>query len=108
MKLKAALQALVEELERGLEASTEDGRPVSPDSSIGRLTRQDALQQQHLAMARRERLEAQRSQVRRALAAIEDGTYGECIRCEEPIGLRRLEARPETPLCLRCQGGSSR
>jgi DnaK suppressor protein len=39
----------------------------------------------------------------RALARIEDGTFGVCERCEEPISLKRLEARPVTTLCIRCK-----
>lgn len=38
-----------------------------------------------------------------ALARIEDGTFGVCERCEEPISLKRLEARPVTTLCIRCK-----
>jgi len=36
--------------------------------------------------------------VKRALAQIEDGTYGECVRCGEDIARARLEARPEAAL----------
>lgn len=40
--------------------------------------------------------------VKRALARIEDGTYGECVRCGERIAAARLEARPEAALCIDC------
>jgi DnaK suppressor protein len=39
----------------------------------------------------------------KALARIEEGTFGTCERCEEPINLKRLEARPVTTLCIRCK-----
>jgi RNA polymerase-binding transcription factor len=39
----------------------------------------------------------------RALLRIEDGTFGVCERCEEPISTKRLEARPVTTLCIRCK-----
>ena len=39
----------------------------------------------------------------KALARIEDGTFGVCERCEEEISLKRLEARPVTTLCIRCK-----
>lgn len=38
-----------------------------------------------------------------ALERIEDGEYGECVRCSEPILERRLEAIPWARYCLRCQ-----
>ena len=41
--------------------------------------------------------------IKAALRRIEDGTFGECQRCEEPIGIMRLKARPITTLCMCCQ-----
>ena len=40
--------------------------------------------------------------VKRALARINDGTYGQCVRCGEEIAPARLEARPEAALCIDC------
>jgi len=39
-------------------------------------------------------------QVDRALAKIDDGTYGTCERCGKPIGAERLRARPWATLCI--------
>jgi len=41
--------------------------------------------------------------IEKALSRIDDGTFGICERCEEPISLKRLEARPVTTLCIRCK-----
>ena len=41
--------------------------------------------------------------VERALDAIEDGDYGICQECEEPINPKRLLIMPFTLLCVRCQ-----
>ncbi len=38
-----------------------------------------------------------------ALAHIEAGTYGICVRCGKPIPPARLEARPESVLCVDCK-----
>ena len=43
-----------------------------------------------------------------ALKKIEDGTFGICEICEEPIGTKRLEARPETTLCIKCKEDQER
>jgi len=43
-----------------------------------------------------------------ALKKIEEGTFGICEVCEEPIGKKRLEARPETSLCIRCKEDQER
>lgn len=43
-----------------------------------------------------------------ALKKIEDGSFGVCEICEEPIGKKRLEARPETTLCIKCKEDQER
>jgi DnaK suppressor protein len=41
--------------------------------------------------------------IEEALSRIEDGTYGYCNETGEPIGVKRLEARPVATLCLEAQ-----
>ena len=43
------------------------------------------------------------SKIDEAIARIDDGTYGVCEDCGEEIGLKRLEARPVTTLCIDCK-----
>lgn len=38
----------------------------------------------------------------RCLSKIEDGSFGKCEECEEPIGEARLTAMPEAILCISC------
>lgn len=44
----------------------------------------------------------------RALKKIDDGTFGVCESCEEEISVKRLEARPETTLCIKCKEDQER
>ncbi|MCU1533585.1 MAG: regulatory protein DksA/TraR family [Glaciihabitans sp.] len=37
-----------------------------------------------------------------ALLRLDDGTYGICTRCSGAIGIGRLQARPQAPLCITC------
>ncbi len=41
--------------------------------------------------------------IQKALGKIEDGSFGTCDECGEDILVARLEARPETPLCIDCK-----
>ena len=41
--------------------------------------------------------------VEHALQKFEDGTYGLCDSCGQPIDPARLEALPQASLCLRCK-----
>ena len=67
---------------------------------IGRLSRMDALAQQQVAKAGKEATRARLGQVRAALRRMDEGTYGLCLRTEEPIGYARLKVRPEATLSL--------
>ena len=46
--------------------------------------------------------------IEKALRKIEDGTFGTCEECGEEISVKRLEARPETTLCIRCKEDQER
>ena len=102
-ELRRALQALRADLESQLATTREGTRPVELDEPIGRLTRMDAIQQQKVAAANRSRISLRLRQVQQALADFERERYGDCRRCEDPIGYPRLKARPESPYCLDCQ-----
>ncbi len=41
--------------------------------------------------------------VRAALRRIDDGAYGVCVRCDEDINPKRLNAVPWAPYCITCQ-----
>ena len=43
------------------------------------------------------------SKIDQALKRIIDGTYGFCVETAEPIGLKRLMARPVADLCIAAQ-----
>ena len=58
-------------------------------------------QQRDLAL--RDRAVAQLSQVDAALARLDDGTFGRCTRCGNPIVPARLEALPWAAHCIDCQ-----
>src|SRR5438309_11660194 len=49
-----------------------------------------------------ESLESKLAQTERALAKLEEGSYGLCDACGDPIALARLKARPESVLCIAC------
>ncbi|KAA3638648.1 MAG: TraR/DksA family transcriptional regulator [Proteobacteria bacterium] len=42
------------------------------------------------------------SQIKKALARIDAGTYGQCVVCGEAIDNPRLTAYPHTPFCRSC------
>jgi len=43
-------------------------------------------------------------EIEQALARLDDGTYGVCLRCGAAISPGRLDARPAAALCITCAG----
>ena len=99
---RSRLIALEAELEALIEQTSEGAAPVDLDEPIGRLSRMEAIQQQAMTAANRRASERRLQMTRAALGRIERGEYGECVSCGDDIAVRRLAARPETPLCLEC------
>ena len=46
--------------------------------------------------------------IEKAIKKLDEGVFGVCDDCEEPISIKRLEARPETELCIRCKEDQER
>jgi DnaK suppressor protein len=46
--------------------------------------------------------------IERALAKLDEGTYGVCDRCERPIPTARLRAMPDSVLCVECASAERR
>ena len=107
-QLHNKLLTLQEELELFLIESAASSQIVDLEQPIGRLSRMDALQQQAMAKANRAGHRQRLTLIEAALLAIRMGRYGECRRCEEPIGYARLNVRPESPFCLDCQKQSEK
>ena len=51
-----------------------------------------------------DRLQEHRAEILGALDRIQQGSYGRCAICGEPIPYERLEVMPETYTCIRCCG----
>ena len=94
--LRSELQATVQE------GADRTGTVHLDQTAVGRISRIDALQQQQMAQAEQRRAERRLIQIGRALKALDDETYGECVRCGDDIPLKRLHARPESPFCIGC------
>jgi len=74
---------------------------VLDQTSVGRLSRMDAMQQQAMANATRQNRSTEVQAIKNALSRLEEGEYGYCEDCGEDIPAKRLEL---TPTAIRCVG----
>ena len=96
------LRAKAKEAEDYLESSKDSAEVVELDTSIGRLSRMDAMQNQQMALELRRRQENQLLRIKNALKRMDQGQYGLCGKCKKPIAEERLEASPDVVMCVRC------
>lgn len=86
------------------EESAEGRSTVELDqTSVGRLSRMDALQAQAMNNAIAARRKQQLSRIEAALERLTEDEFGYCIKCGEEIAEKRLELDPTTPTCTGCQ-----
>jgi DnaK suppressor protein len=96
--LNRQLEELVREAERTMEGMG-TGREAFPDP-----TDRASLESDRNFMLRiRDRERKLIGKIREALARIDEGTFGICEDCGEPISEARLIARPVTTQCIECK-----
>lgn len=97
--VKSGLEVRLAELESRAERIEADlAEPLSADFAEQATEREDddALEGQDALLGR------EIVAVKAALARVDEGSYGECTRCGEDVGAKRLEAYPEAALCIAC------
>ncbi len=101
--IRQKLRELRDELNRTEASSREATSTVVLDqSSVGRLSRMDALQSQAMSLETERRRQKRLRAIARSLEAIDDGSYGFCLDCDQAIAVERLLADPVAELCIQC------
>ena len=98
--LKGTLEALL----IASRTSAEKRADIFIESSPDALDQTQFAAQRDLAATLLNRETKMYRRVQRALQRIEDGSYGICLACDEPISAKRLQAVPWAEYCLVCQG----
>lgn len=101
-ELKTRLLALREALSAQLAVGGEEGTADVDPTRAGRLTRLDDLHNQAMGAESMRRRKRELARVEAALQRLEEGEYGECAACGEPIAPARLQVDPAAEQCIRC------
>jgi DnaK suppressor protein len=101
MQKKFIIQS-ISELEGSNLYLEEATQPIEPSVAIGRLSRMEAIGEKSVNEARHVYVKLRLEKLNNALNRIEQGTYGICVRCKKEIPLGRLQAVPESLICVPC------
>lgn len=102
--LKEKIQAAIYKAEADIESAKEAVKPISPENSIGRVSRMDAINNKSVAEAALRTTKRKLNNLQKALAKIDDPNFGKCSNCKNYIQEARLMYMPESTECVRCAG----
>lgn len=76
--------------------------PISPENSLGRVSRMDAINNKGVAEAALRSAKTKLSKLQLALKKVDNPDFGNCSMCKNPIRPARLMYMPESTKCVRC------
>jgi DnaK suppressor protein len=101
------LRVVLEQERQRLLRNAQDGLAFSMnrERNIGRDSIDESMEEELFSteLRLRDREKFLLGKISDALARLSDGTINECESCGEPIGFKRLLARPVTTLCIDCK-----
>jgi DnaK suppressor protein len=102
------LREVLQNEKRRLAVNAQDGLAFSMNrdrANIGRDSIDESMEEELFSteLRLRDREKFLLRKINDALERIVEGTIDECESCAEPIGFRRLMARPVTTLCIECK-----
>ena len=102
-KYRARLRTMQQQLTQRVFRLETELHDMEAERDIERMdhAQEEAVNDEMMALDERSRQQVQ--EIQAALARIDDGTYGDCARCGNPINPKRLETLPTARYCIRCQ-----
>jgi DnaK suppressor protein len=100
--LREKIQTLIEKFEKEMTQMEDATKPISPENSIGRISRMDAINNKSVMEAsfrsKREKL----AKLKMALKKVGEPGFGLCKHCGRTIQEGRLMFMPESDRCVKC------
>jgi DnaK suppressor protein len=99
-RLQADLSRLADHTHDGIEFTMDRDRDRVGRDSMDEATEEEIYSTQ---LRLHDRETGLLGKIREAMQRLETGEIDECEECSEPIGFKRLLARPVTTLCIECK-----
>ena len=77
-------------------------KPISPESSLGRISRMDAINNKTINEAALRKAKIRLTNLELAKTKLNSPDFGKCNRCKTQIPLGRILLIPQSKLCVRC------
>ena len=100
--IKEKIEANIIQIKTQIATLKEKTKPIAPDCSLGRLTREEAMNEQMMNKKVLSEATLTLTRLQNALKRTDHTMFGVCIECEETINIERLLIRPESVRCVEC------
>lgn len=101
-EIKELIKKKIERLGRKIESYKELTKPISPENSIGRISRMDAINNKSVAEAGLREAQKELTGLEYMLVNIDKPNFGVCKKCENKIPIQRMLIVPQSPYCVNC------
>ncbi len=101
-EVKEKLKLKIEKTKEKIISFEDMSGPVTPDVSIGRVSRMDAINNKSIVESALQNAREKLHLLQYALQHIDDEDFGLCKRCGQKIPPGRILIQPESALCVRC------
>ena len=100
--LKTKIQEMILKYEQDIKETEAMTQPISPENSIGRVSRMDAINNKSVMEASLRNKISKRNKLKLALTKIDNPNFGHCEACGKNINPARLMYMPESTKCINC------
>ncbi len=101
-ELKTKITEAIASTEEKIKSLEELTKPISPENSIGRVSRMDAINNKSVAEVSLRSTRQKLGKLKVALSRVDNEDFGNCAFCKNPIQPARLMYMPESSRCVRC------
>ena len=102
-KIKIKIILEIDLMNNEISQLEEKTKPIAPDCSLGRLTREEMMIEQQIYQHSLHEAQIRLSKLKYALNKVDKEDYGICVECEEEIVFERLMLLPESSHCVACK-----
>ena len=101
-ELKEKITILIQEVKKKITTLQQESKPISPENSLGRISRMDAINNKSVIEASLRDAEQKLIKLQIALEKVDEPDFGICIRCKKEIPEGRLMLLPHAATCVNC------
>lgn len=99
---KSKLDETIASTEKTIEKLIVETQPISPENSLGRITRMDAINNKSVAEAALRTSRRKLAKLKDSLSKMDNPNFGKCSTCSGDIPIQRLMFMPQSTYCVSC------